>query len=97
MSQIEKVRDKFLTEIYDICANKGFTLTISAQALSFLLKEGYSDQYGARPMRRVIEEKIKIPLADIFLFGSPQKGKNIFVDLSGDHLKVIQTKAKEFA
>ncbi len=92
--QIEKVRDKFLGEIHQICAAKGYSLNLSSEVLVMLLKEGYSEQYGARPMRRVIEEKIKLPLADIFLMSAPVKGKHIQVFLVEGKLQAVQQKVK---
>ena len=90
--QIARVRDKFLNELHEISARKGYTLNLSPEILSWLLIEGYSNQYGARPMRRVIEEKIKLPLADIFLLGSPQKGKHIVISLKEEEVSVVQGK-----
>ncbi len=92
--QIAKVRDKFLKEVLEISRSKGYNLTFSKKALEWLLDKGYSREYGARPMRRTIEEKIKIPLAEIFLFGSIENGKLLKVDIKDDQVQIIQKSSR---
>ena len=74
-----KVVEKFLMELESILINKNISLSISENAKSKILQLGFNSINGARPMARVIEEKIKLPLADIMLKKN-DKLNNIKVD-----------------
>ena len=56
------------------------------QARQYLGKEGYDEKLGARPIRRLVEEKIHRPLSQEMLFGQLQKGGKVKVDFSNDRL-----------
>jgi ATP-dependent Clp protease ATP-binding subunit ClpA len=45
-------------------------LELSPEARSLLAQEGFDEKFGARPLERVIQEKVKIPLSDEVLFGA---------------------------
>ena len=47
---------------------------------------GYDQLYGARPLGRIIQEKVKKPLADELLFGTLVKGGNVVVDVENGQL-----------
>ncbi len=74
-----KVVEKFLMELESILINKNITISINEKAKSKILELGFNNINGARPMARVIEEKIKLPLADIMLKKN-EKLSNIKVD-----------------
>jgi ATP-dependent Clp protease ATP-binding subunit ClpA len=83
---IEKVVDKFLAELRAQLAPKNVTLEIRPEGRSWLAKHGYDQAFGARPMARLIHQKIKEPLVDAILFGSLATGGEVVVDASGDEL-----------
>lgn len=64
-----KVVDKFLMELENQLADKGVSLEVTEAARQQLAKIGFDDEMGARPMKRVIQDRIKRPLADALLFG----------------------------
>lgn len=66
---INRVIDKSLKELRDQLKEKHVTLAISTAAKAWLSKHGYDRAMGARPMARLIQNKIKKPLADELLFG----------------------------
>ncbi len=66
---IKGVVDKFLTELQAQLDEKHVVLNVSESARHWLAEQGYDDKMGARPMRRLIQEKIKKPLAEMILFG----------------------------
>ncbi|MDM8523155.1 ATP-dependent Clp protease ATP-binding subunit ClpA [Desulfococcaceae bacterium HSG8] len=84
---MEKIVDKFMKELNGQLAAKKVSLKISPEARTWMAKKGYDPRYGARPLSRLIQEKIKDGLADEILFGSLEKGGDIFVDLEDDELK----------
>ncbi len=82
---ILKVVDKFLLDLENQLADKGVVLEVSAEARRWLAEHGFDEQMGARPMKRVIQDNIKRPLADELLFGDlSEQGGSISVDLAAD-------------
>ena len=53
-------------------------------AIQFLIKKGFHDDYGARPLRRAIERYIEDPLAENLLRGDFDGGATIWVECKGD-------------
>ena len=62
------------------------TLELTEAGRAWLAKHGYDKAFGARPMARLIQSKIKEPLVDAVLFGSLQNGGSVTVDASGDEI-----------
>ena len=83
---MEKVVDKFMAELNVQLGAKKVALTISPAVRTWLAQKGYDPQYGARPLTRVIQSKIKDSLSDEILFGQMQKGGLVHVDLKDDEL-----------
>ena len=81
--------DKFLTEVQAQLDEKQVTLEVDDDARSWLSKEGYDEKMGARPMYRIIQDKIKKPLAEELIFGELSKnGGNVMVSVEDDELKI---------
>ncbi len=59
---------------------RGISLTVTERAILALVKEGYDAQYGARPLKRVIERKIKDRLSEEILLGKIENGQSVTVD-----------------
>ncbi|MEM7675741.1 MAG: AAA family ATPase, partial [Myxococcota bacterium] len=78
------VVDKFINELDVVLAEKKVTIDLSPAARTWLAERGYSRQYGARPMGRIIQEHIKRPLADEVLFGRLTNGGHVEVDVTGE-------------
>ena len=64
-----KVVDKFLMELENQLADQGVSLEVTQAARQQLAHTGFDEEMGARPMKRVIQDRIKRPLADALLFG----------------------------
>ncbi len=99
---ILKVVDKFLMDLENQLADKGVTLDVSKSARAWLAEHGFDEQMGARPMKRVIQDAIKRPLADQLLFGElSEKGGQVSVSLADDgktlDLDVSTAAGKELA
>ena len=81
--------DKFLTEVQAQLDEKQVTLEVDDDARSWLSKEGYDEKMGARPMYRIIQDKIKKPLAEELIFGELSKnGGSVIVSVEDDELKI---------
>jgi ATP-dependent Clp protease ATP-binding subunit ClpA len=59
---------------------------VESSARSYLARKGYDEQFGARPLRRLIEAEIARPLADELLFGSLSKGGEVVISAVDDKL-----------
>ncbi len=71
---IDRVVDKFIAELEGQLAERAVSIELSGQARKWLGKKGFSPEYGARPLTRVIQEHIKKPLAEELLFGKLANG-----------------------
>jgi ATP-dependent Clp protease ATP-binding subunit ClpA len=78
---IRQIVDKFVSELAAQLAEQHVTLTVSDAAKEALAELGVDDVYGARPLARVIQARIKRPLADELLFGALQGGGQVTVDI----------------
>ena len=86
---IKTVVDKFLTELQAQLDDKKVMLDVDDEAREWLAREGYDEKMGARPMQRLIQEKIKRPLAEDVLFGGLSKGGGtVYVTVENDQLMV---------
>ena len=74
MSVIKTVVDKFLTELQAQLDAKKVELDVDESARDWLATEGYDEKMGARPMQRLIQERIKRRLAEDILFGDLADG-----------------------
>jgi ATP-dependent Clp protease ATP-binding subunit ClpA len=83
---MESVVNKFIYALEQSLAEKKVTLTLSSKARSWLAEKGFDPQMGARPMTRLIQEKVKQPLAEKLLFGELQNGGQVEIDLKKDEL-----------
>jgi len=80
------VVDKFIDELQDQLRVKKVVLELSKSAKKWLAKEGYSVDYGARPLARVIQKEIKDQLSDEILFGALVKGGKVTIDCKKNKL-----------
>ena len=82
---VEKVVEKFVAQLEGQLADKNVQIDLSNKARKFLAKEGYDPAMGARPLGRVIQEKLKRPLAEEILFGELEGGGMVVVDIDKDN------------
>jgi ATP-dependent Clp protease ATP-binding subunit ClpA len=83
---VAKVVDKFILQLEAQLADKHVTLEVTAAARQHLAENGYDAQNGARPLGRLIQDKIKQPLAEELLFGSLVGGGSFKVDFTSGAL-----------
>ena len=81
-----RVADKAVLELEMLLQDKNVTLEIDSDARQWLADHGYDVQMGARPMARLVQEKIKRPLADELLFGKLSDGGHVRVVLKEGEL-----------
>lgn len=74
---------------------KRITLTFSEAALAQLAKEGYSTQYGARPLKRLIQTKVLTPLANMMVARGVMEGGSVSIDVKNDEFTFDVRKSAE--
>jgi ATP-dependent Clp protease ATP-binding subunit ClpA len=82
-SSIEKIVDKFVTEINDLLQDKNIKITLTSSAKDYIIEQGYDTKMGARPLARKIGEIVKVPLSKKILFEG-LVDSNITVDYDKD-------------
>ncbi len=86
---VARVVDKFILELELQLADRNVHIQLDDAARRWLTTKGYDKLYGARPMGRLIQEKIKQPLAEELLFGKLVHGGEVKVKMKkGDDAKV---------
>ncbi|MCE4371183.1 ATP-dependent Clp protease ATP-binding subunit ClpA [Xanthomonas hortorum] len=85
---ILRVVDKFIIELEMLLQEKHVSLSATPTARDWLAQHGFDPLMGARPMSRVIQEKIKRPLADELLFGKLIAGGRVNIDVKDGELVV---------
>ena len=83
---VERVVDKFVIQLEAQLSDRNVTIELTEAARKHLAEAGYDVTMGARPLARVIQEKIKRPLAEEILFGKLEKGGLAVVDYDGSEL-----------
>lgn len=84
--RVQQVRERLL--------GKGITLELSIDALSYLAKEGYNPQYGARPLNRLIQSKILNPIASFIISRGVGKGDVVTVSTKNNELSIELKKSR---
>ena len=87
-STMSLIIDKFIKEMNDMIADKGILVELTDSVKEFLIKKGFNKKMGARPLQRVIDEKIKKPMSKEVLFGRLVNGGHVTVDLDGEEIKL---------
>ncbi|PPU33866.1 ATP-dependent Clp protease ATP-binding subunit ClpA [Xanthomonas arboricola] len=85
---ILRVVGKFIIELEMLLQEKHVSLSATPTARDWLAQHGFDPLMGARPMSRVIQEKIKRPLADELLFGKLVEGGRVSIDVKDGELVV---------
>ena len=76
---VSRVVDKFILQLELQLADRNVHIELDDEAREWLTKRGYDKLYGARPMQRLVQEKIKQPLAEELLFGKLVDGGEVKV------------------
>lgn len=87
---MNSVVNKFVYALEASLEDKNVSLKLTQAAREWLAKAGYDPLMGARPMSRLVQEKIKQPLAERLLFGDLQKGGRVSIEIEDNDL-VLKT------
>jgi len=83
--QLRSIVDMMLNEVMRNTLDKGISISFGQNAKDALVEKGYSEKYGARPLRKKIQRYIEDELAERFLIGELKAGCSVYVDYDGDN------------
>jgi len=83
-----KIVGKFLLELKNMVKDKNIAISVTDEALDYLVDKGFDPKMGARPLQRVIDKDVKRPLSKEILFGSLKNGGRVTVDFVNGEIKL---------
>lgn len=86
--EVGKIFDNFINELQQRLVRKGIHLVISPAAKRFLVSEGHDEKFGARPLRRTIQELLEHTIADGILSGEYEQGTVLTVGVKKSEIVV---------
>jgi ATP-dependent Clp protease ATP-binding subunit ClpC len=92
--QINKIFDLQIDELQKRLIPKGIHLVIRSPAKKLIIKKGFSEKFGARPLRRVIQDELEHRIADGILSGEYEKGSVLSVSTNNGEVEVSVTSEK---
>lgn len=93
--QVFKVAEKILNEIRDQLKTKNVQLTVTKSAKKLMAERGFDPEMGARPMKRVIQDLIKKPVAKEIVLGDLKDGGRVKVDIDESGEIILKFKSKD--
>ncbi|MGB7209361.1 MAG: ATP-dependent Clp protease ATP-binding subunit ClpA [Pyrinomonadaceae bacterium] len=94
LENIKLIVDKFINELNGQLAEKRVLVKLTEEAREWLATRGFDARYGARPMARLIHDKIKQPLANEILFGKLADGGSVSVETTEGELRLEWDKSQ---
>ena len=82
--QLKQIIELMLAEIYQEAMDKDIRVNISDELKKFILKKGYDPKYGARPLRRTLQQYVEDKLAEEYLRGNIKAGSLVGLDIDSD-------------
>ncbi len=92
---VSMVVDKFVMQLETQLADRNVVIELTDEAREWLASKGYDQQFGARPLARIIQEHIKKPLASELLFGKLAKGGVVRVGVTDGEISFDYPDPKE--
>ena len=90
--QMTQIIDLMLMSVSIELVQRGINLEVTEQAKSWIVEKGFDPQFGARPLRRVIQDHVEDKLSDIILSGDLNPGDTAIIDVDesdeGGNIKV---------
>jgi ATP-dependent Clp protease ATP-binding subunit ClpC len=86
-AHIDRIAALMLDTVKKRLAERGIALTFDEAVIPFIAKAGFDLQYGARPLRRVIQRQVEDALSEEILSGNINLDESVFVNVDDEHLK----------
>lgn len=78
--EVGKIFDRLLSELQDRLVRKGIHIVVTGSAKRYIIKEGYDEKFGARPLRRAMQDLLEHQIADGILSGEYEKGTVLHIN-----------------
>ncbi|MDT8375369.1 MAG: ATP-dependent chaperone ClpB [Mariprofundaceae bacterium] len=88
LHEVGKIVELFLASLQGRLAAQQIELRVTDAAMIFLAREGYDPVFGARPLKRFIQQEVETPVARMIIAGETSPGSRIDVDSDGDTLQI---------
>ena len=88
IKEIEKIVDIFLKDINKRLEERHMKVTVTAKAKELIAKEGYDPIYGARPLKRYLENTLETRLARMIISGELYDGMEVGIDAKDDEIVI---------
>lgn len=88
LDAILKIVELELQSLLTRVSSMGYTLNITPEAKEFIAKKGYDKQFGARPLRRAIQQHIEDPLSELIVEEAPKQGSVLEAKLVDETVKI---------
>lgn len=93
--EIREIVELMLKDLFKRLQERELSVEVTDSVKDFLAKDGYSEAYGARPLRRLIQKKIEDILAEEILTNKYSAGDTIILDMDEEKSKIVFDKATE--
>ncbi|HDL60214.1 MAG TPA: ATP-dependent Clp protease ATP-binding subunit [candidate division WOR-3 bacterium] len=90
-----KIVDILMLELHDRLKEKRIELKLTEEARRFIVDRGYDEEYGARPLKRVIRKYIEEPISELILKGKIKESSSVLVTVKGEELHFETEKLEE--
>ncbi len=90
--QISKIFDNMINELQQRLIQKGIHLVVKSSAKKLIIKKGYSEKFGARPLRRTIQDDLEHRIADGILSGEYEKGSVLTINTGIGEIRIDVSK-----
>ena len=81
-----------LSRLAKLLEEKQIAMEVTSEAKTYLAEKGFNPEYGARPLKRVIQERLQDPLAEKIISGDINEGDNVVVSMLDGELDIQSTK-----
>lgn len=97
LKEVGSIFDLLTTDLNQRLTTKGIALLITPRLKRHLIQQGYDDKYGARPLRRTIQNKLERPIADQIISGRIKQGDIVRADLKNNEVVLTSKSEQEVA
>ncbi len=85
---VAKIAEIMLNKVETTLKDRNISLTVTKDALDWIIDKGFDNEYGARPLRRVIEQYVEDEIAEAIIEGRVKSDSTVRVEIADGKLKI---------